>query len=356
MNENIPSPQTATHAPAVPDEPELRLMLNVQADGKNKSIRFLRGDITQGSRYYDVLVCSAYKNIYASVPGTLISSLLFKGISVTELSYDRELDLSQLGAWMSKETKGSFSRIAVIELLEFNKTVTQEYIENSNLKGAFYTLRFLLEQAALRGIPVRKIILPILGTGNQKIDLNYIAAPLMKQCLLALHSIPELEEIDICDLNREKIDSLAKYAKSIVFQSSSFRFNVFISYSSKQRELANQIRTYLNSNGLSCWMAPDSIPPGSDYLEEIPIALGNVKAFLLVLTEDAMNSKWVKKEVATAVGSGIAVLPVKFSEFELNSKFCFLLDGEQIMLVKEKNAEDYLPDILKTLRAALLGA
>ena len=41
--------------------------------------------------------------------------------------------------------------------------------------------------------------------------------------------------------------------------------DIFISYSSKEYSSAKKIKEYLDSNDISCWMAPDSIPEGSNY-------------------------------------------------------------------------------------------
>jgi len=46
--------------------------------------------------------------------------------------------------------------------------------------------------------------------------------------------------------------------------------DVFISYSSKEYETANIVRQTLKSNKIKCWMAPESIPAGSNYSREIP--------------------------------------------------------------------------------------
>lgn len=44
---------------------------------------------------------------------------------------------------------------------------------------------------------------------------------------------------------------------------------VFISYSSKEKEIADLVRETLENNGISCWMAPESIPASSGYAAEI---------------------------------------------------------------------------------------
>ena len=60
--------------------------------------------------------------------------------------------------------------------------------------------------------------------------------------------------------------------------------DIFISYSSKEYELAKKLKIYLEKNKISCWMAPDSIPKGSNYSNEIPMIIYNVKVFLIILS------------------------------------------------------------------------
>ena len=49
--------------------------------------------------------------------------------------------------------------------------------------------------------------------------------------------------------------------------------DVFISYSSKDQDVTEQIRQALETNGISCWIAPRNIPLGSSYAREIPAAI-----------------------------------------------------------------------------------
>ena len=61
--------------------------------------------------------------------------------------------------------------------------------------------------------------------------------------------------------------------------------DVFISYKSEEYGEANNVRKILTANGISCWMAPESIPMGSNYTQVIPAAIENCKVFLLILSE-----------------------------------------------------------------------
>lgn len=114
---------------------------------------------------------------------------------------------------------------------------------------------------------------------------------------------------------------------------------VFISYSSVDLAQANTVRTVLEKNGLSCWMAPRDIPGGSNYTKEIPIAIRNCKVFVLVLSKNAQSSHWVLKELDSAVNSGKVILPFMLEDCALNDEFNFLLTGAQRYAAYQKKAE-----------------
>ena len=41
--------------------------------------------------------------------------------------------------------------------------------------------------------------------------------------------------------------------------------DIFISYSTKNSDIARAIRKLFQDHGITCWMAPESIPAGSNY-------------------------------------------------------------------------------------------
>jgi hypothetical protein len=114
---------------------------------------------------------------------------------------------------------------------------------------------------------------------------------------------------------------------------------VFISYSSIDTAPAETVRNILESNGISCWMAPRDIAGGSNYTREIPIAIRNCKIFLLILSENAQNSPWVLKELDSAVNGAKVILPFMLEECILNDEFNFLLSGAQRYSAYQKKAE-----------------
>jgi TIR domain len=58
--------------------------------------------------------------------------------------------------------------------------------------------------------------------------------------------------------------------------------DVFVSYASQDAAIANAVVTALERAGLSCWIAPRDVVPGSLYADEIVGAINDAKAVVLV--------------------------------------------------------------------------
>lgn len=316
------------------EEKEMReiLTLDFSDAGPGKKIHLMTGSISAMEEETDLLVCSAYKGDYTPVGGTLIGGLMWeRKISVRSLALDPELDLRSMGCWLSRETGTCFKRIACVELLSPEDLFAGEDRTQKILTSTFSTLRFLCEQADLRGIPLRTMTMPILGTGNQGIDMTYVAPALYAQLQRALRDIEQLKDIYIAERSEEKAFRFRDLLVSITADRGRLEPDVFISYSSRQEAMAHEISASLAGAGIPCWIAPESIPPGSSYLEEIAAGLGVTRMTLLVLTPDAEASRWVRKEVGSSIGAGHILLPYQKDPYVIGKDFRFLLDGEQIL-------------------------
>lgn len=75
----------------------------------------------------------------------------------------------------------------------------------------------------------------------------------------------------------------------------------FISYSSKDYRKVNEIRELIEKAGVQCWMAPRDIPYGTNYAHMIEISIKNAEKFILMLSESAVWSVWVEKELQRAI-------------------------------------------------------
>lgn len=313
----------------------------LKCHGVEKSIKILNQDILSFQGEMDLLVCSAYKDHYGAYPGTLIGNLYEKKqISVEEAAEEPEVDYrKQKNFWISKELDGEIRRVGCIELLDISYRDHPEDGHMEILKNSFSSLYEMLEHMDIFNIPMQRVVLPVLGTGNQGIEACYVIPPLVTQCIRALKNFSQLKEIILCEKDEIKAEELVKGLRKVEQEMESVP-DLFISYCSAQRECADSIRRMLEKNGVEVWMAPYSIPTGSSYQAEIPAALSKIPYVLLILSEEAEKSRWVQKEVGCTIGARHTLLPYKDKSYEHSKQFAFLLDGEQIYEADETLTSD----------------
>ena len=113
---------------------------------------------------------------------------------------------------------------------------------------------------------------------------------------------------------------------------------VFISYKSEEAREAHWVAGKLEEAGFSCWIAPDSIPGGSSYAEQIPRAIREADAFVLILSSRAQSSKWIPREIDQAINEEKTILPFVIEDCTLNDAFrCYLANVQSYEAWKDKN-------------------
>ena len=101
--------------------------------------------------------------------------------------------------------------------------------------------------------------------------------------------------------------------------------DVFISYSSKNRDVADAIVTHLEEHGTKCWYAPRNILPGHEWVSAINDALKKAKIFILIYTAESNLSRQVMNEVALAFKAGMTLVPFRLSEERMNDELEYYL-------------------------------
>lgn len=90
--------------------------------------------------------------------------------------------------------------------------------------------------------------------------------------------------------------------------------DVFVSYSHKDKTVADAIVSYLEFKGTRCWYAPRDIAPGADWAASIIEAIKGAKIMVLVFTDFSNASTQVAREVNLAVSNGVTIIPFKMTE------------------------------------------
>ena len=126
--------------------------------------------------------------------------------------------------------------------------------------------------------------------------------------------------------------------------------DIFISYSSKDEQLANNMCTAFEKEGLSCWIAPRNIQVGKEYGGEIIKGIEGCKVFFLCLSKSSNESQHVLREVERAVNRKLPIIVYQHEETVLSKSLEYFLASTQWFVPDENNGTDELLQIVKKLR------
>jgi len=105
--------------------------------------------------------------------------------------------------------------------------------------------------------------------------------------------------------------------------------DVFVSYASQDVAVADAAVVTLEKNGIKCWIAPRDVTPGAQYADEIVGAINNAKVFVLVLSEHAIASPHVGREIERAASKRRRVIALKTDAAPLTRSFEYFLSESQ---------------------------
>jgi len=122
---------------------------------------------------------------------------------------------------------------------------------------------------------------------------------------------------------------------------------VFISYSRTDLDFVQRLAMDLQQAGLDVWWDLSDIQ-GSDVWERrIEEGLRTSQYFIVVLTPDSLESRWVRREYLSADNANIKIIPLKLKSYDVTP--LTLRDIQPIDAI-DRRYEDVLSDVLRTLK------
>lgn len=104
-----------------------------------------------------------------------------------------------------------------------------------------------------------------------------------------------------------------------------FMNDVFISYSSKDRAIADAVLNALESRKIKCWIAHRDENVGDDYAAGIVRAIKACQIVVLIYSKNSNVSKQVLNEINCATGAERIILPFKIDDFLPEESFQYYL-------------------------------
>jgi formylglycine-generating enzyme required for sulfatase activity len=128
--------------------------------------------------------------------------------------------------------------------------------------------------------------------------------------------------------------------------------SIFISYSSTDKAVAEQICASLEGGGMGCWMAPRDIEPGADYPAAIMQGLQGAQVLVLVVSPTAVQSPHILSELGHAFSKRKPIIPFRLSPTELPTDLDYFLSLSQWLDAYSGCTPENLAKLQHAVRAA----
>ncbi len=125
---------------------------------------------------------------------------------------------------------------------------------------------------------------------------------------------------------------------------------IFISHSSDDHVLARELVLSLEAAGLSCWIAPRDIEPGSPYAASIVEAIRSADVMVLLLTSASSASAQVQRELERAAGYGLRIIPLRVEDVQVGVEIEYFVSSPQWVDYREEHRASGLGRLIASLR------
>lgn len=104
------------------------------------------------------------------------------------------------------------------------------------------------------------------------------------------------------------------------------KYDVFISHSSINKNIADAICADFEQHKIKCWYAPRDIRAGESWPSAIKHGIEEAEILVLVFSENANESRQVINEVSLAYNQGKTIIPFKIANTPMNDDFDYFLN------------------------------
>ena len=126
-----------------------------------------------------------------------------------------------------------------------------------------------------------------------------------------------------------------------------YSYDLFISYATKNKSIADLVVKKLEEKGVRCFIAPRDLQTGREYASEIVRGISNSLAVLLLFSGDSDKSAYVLREINSAVSRNKTIVPLRIENFLPSEAMEFYLGPTQWL--------DAFPEVLDTHLEKIAG-
>ena len=131
---------------------------------------------------------------------------------------------------------------------------------------------------------------------------------------------------------------------------------VFISHASEDKTTADTICELLEKEGIGCWIAPRDVTPGEIYADAIVRALNDAQVLLLVLTEHAVKSPHVLREVERTSSKQHPIISLRIDTVTLPPALEYFLSSSHWLEANGSTLKESFPILIAAAKRMVANA
>ncbi|HYW39651.1 MAG TPA: TIR domain-containing protein [Terriglobales bacterium] len=130
-------------------------------------------------------------------------------------------------------------------------------------------------------------------------------------------------------------------------------YDVFISYASEDKIVADAVCAMLESHAVRCWIAPRDVLPGVAYGEAIIDAIRGCRIMILVFSSKSNTSPHIPKEIERAVSAGVAVIPFRIEDVKPGKSLDYFIGSVHWLDALTRPLEQHLERLVQNVQTLL---
>lgn len=132
------------------------------------------------------------------------------------------------------------------------------------------------------------------------------------------------------------------------------KYDIFISYSRRDKEIVDKIIGILIDKGYTVWIDVDGIESGEAFRQNIVEAIENSTIVIFFSSKSSNISKWTTKEICLAVEFAKYIIPIKIDSTQYNKSILFdLIDLDYIDMSENRLMDISTQKLLKTISSKI---
>jgi hypothetical protein len=124
-------------------------------------------------------------------------------------------------------------------------------------------------------------------------------------------------------------------------------YDMFISYSLKDRPWVSKFVAALRSAGVRSWFDVADIKPHETWQKVIQDALRSSSTLIVILSHNSVQSPWILFELGAAVAGGKRIIPILTEDIDLRRIPLPLTSFEILKIASPKKAGMRVAEVLK---------